>query len=232
MSKGWRRGPSRVGSRVAILAMTLLAVALAAGGCVRVHASFTVSSEDLVSGEVIVAAIGGTGPTLSVPDSLASKASVQPYQANGYAGADLTFHNLNFAQFAALIAANSGNGHYQLSLSRSGDLVSLAGSADLTQVTANQSDVRISVDLPGPVLRADGTVDTSATGSNVVTWSPKVGQVSTFSATAQYATGRTYPASFWAAVLTAACLLISAFVTMLALVARRRHLRKEEGAYS
>lgn len=232
MSKGWRRGPSRVGSRVAILAMTLLVVAVAASGCVRVHASFTVSSDDLVSGEVIIAAIGGTGPTLSVPDSMAGRASVTPYQADGYVGADLMFHNLNFAQFAALIAANTGNGHYQLALRRSGDLVSLTGSADLTQVTVTQSDVRISIDLPGPVLRADGTVDTGPTGDSMVTWSPKVGQVSTFSATAQYATGRTYPASFWAAVLTAACLLIAAFVTMLALVARRRHRRKEAAAYS
>jgi uncharacterized membrane protein YhaH (DUF805 family) len=56
--------------------------------------------------------------------------------------------------------------------------------------------------------------------------------VSTLSATAQYTAGRSYPASFWAGVMIAACLLIAVFLAVLALLARRRHLRGEERAYS
>ena len=228
MSIGWCRRP-RNGPRLAILAMTLLVVALTASACVRVHASFTVSTGDLVSGEVIAATAGTSGPQLSVPSGLAANVSAKPYQANGYTGSDLTFHDLTFAQLAVLTAANTGGGRYQLSLQRSGDLVSLSGSADLTGVTAAESDIQITVDLPGTVLRADGDPDTDI-GSTVVTWHPTAGRISTFSATADASNRHTYPASFWATVLAGACLLIAGFVVLLARIARRRNLRKEKEA--
>lgn len=222
-----------------MLAVTLCVVALTASGCVRVHASLTVSSDDLVSGDVIAAATPTSaedrGPVLSVPANLAADATARPYQADGYVGTDLSFHGLTFARFAALVAGNNGAGHYQLALHRSGDLVTLTGSVDLSEVPAGQSDTRITIELPGNILNSDGTVssaDSTGSDASTVTWAPAAGRVSTLSATAQYTAGRSYPASFWAGVMIAACLLIAVFLAVLALLARRRHLRGEERAYS
>jgi hypothetical protein len=83
------------------------------------------------------------------------------------------------------------------------------------------------------VLRTDGT-NTAAGGVSTVSWTPKAGKVTTFSATAQYAPGRIHTWSFWAAVLGGGGVVIALFVVCLALLARRRNIRKEakEAAYN
>lgn len=207
----------------------LLAVGLAASGCVQVRATISISAADQVSGDVVVAALptgGQQGPALTIAPTLASRVNTTPYTNNGFVGEEITFHNLTFDELALLTTTISTNSeHYQLTLRRSGNQVSLAGSVDLTQVPAQNSDVRIKVSFPGTIVRTDGTAQ-----GDTVSWQPQAGQVTTFGATAQYATAATsaYPWSFWALMIGLGGTLIAAFVTLLALWARRWNLRKEQ----
>jgi hypothetical protein len=219
--------PHRSGSRVLAVTAGLLAVGLLAGGCVHVHASLAVSSSDLVSGDVLVAALPTAeaphGPDLNAPTSMAARVTIKPYAAGGYAGHEVTFHDLSFSEVTALGNAISGaNGDYHLAFQRSGDLVTMDGSVDLTQVPASGVDVQLKVAFPGPVTHSDGTAD-----NDTVTWTMKPGGVTSFAATDQYALGNSRSWRFWALSLGGGAAIISAFILLLALWARRRNLRKE-----
>lgn len=223
-----RRAPVRAARFGAVL----VAAGLLLGGCVRVHAAFAVSSSDEVSGDLIVAALpsaqAGEAGSLTVPPSLISKVGSRAYQADGYTGTELTFTNLSFGDLSTLAHSLSGatSGHYQISFTRSGDLVSVTGSVDLSEVPATGTDVQIKVSFPGNVLRTDG--EKSISGSvSTVSWTPKAGRVNTFSATAQYAVGATRTWSFWALMMGLGAFLVAGMVAGLALLARRWQLRKE-----
>jgi hypothetical protein len=217
--------------RVAIFTVVLLAAGFLLGGCVRVHAAFAVSAGDTVSGDLIAgakpSAQANQASSLTVPAALTGRVTSRTYNADGYSGTELTFRNLSFPELANLANAVSGtNGHYQISFSRSGDLVSVVGSVDLSEVPAAGTDVQIKVSFPGNVLRTDGTQNQS-NGVTTVSWTPKAGKVTTFSATAQFSPGRTRAWWFWALALGGGGALVAGFVTWLALLARRRQLRKE-----
>lgn len=218
-------------SKTVALTVFLLVTALAVSGCVRVHADLTLSSQDMVSGTLVVAALPSSptdkGPALTVPDSLSNRVTSTAYRAGGYVGTQLNIRSLTFTEFGELVAAASQNtqAHYQLAIRRSGALVSVAGSADLTQIPQTQADVRIQVSFAGPVTQTDG----STGANNTVTWTVPGGQDTTFSATAQYAeSGATHTWWFWVLMLGLAGLVAAWFVTMLALWARRRNIRKEQ----
>jgi len=218
-------------TRAAIITVVLVAAGLLLSGCVRVHAAFAVSTSDTVSGELVVgakpSAQAGEASSLTIPATLAGRVTSKTYSADGYTGTQLTFTGLTFEQLSALATAASGtNGHYQIAFSRSGDLVSVTGSVDLSEVPAAGTDVRIKVSFPGTVLRTDGTT-TADSGTSTVSWTPQAGKVTAFSATAKYTIGPTRTASFWALVLGGGGVLIAVFVAALALWARRWQLRKE-----
>jgi hypothetical protein len=206
----------------------MAAVGLVASGCVHVQVALAVSGTDLVSGEVIAAALPNPatprGPVLTVPQAMADQATARSYNAGGYIGSELTFNNLSFAQLAALISAGTDqNSHFQLTFQRNGDLVNFAGSADLTQVSTQGAQVRLKVSFPGKVLQTDG-----ANSSGTVTWNLLAGQVNTFSATAEYTNGGfDRPWSFWALALGGTGGVIALLITLLSLWARRRNIRKE-----
>lgn len=230
-----RRAAVRAAVRAVVRAARFGAVLVAAGvllsGCVRVHAAFAVSTNDEVSGDLIVAALpsaqAGQASSLTVPPSLVSKVGSRPYQADGYTGTELTFTNLSFGDLSTLARSVSGtSGHYQITFNRSGDLVSVTGSVDLSEVPATGLDVQIKVSFPGTVLRTDGQKSISGSVSTV-SWTPKAGRVNTFSATAQYAVGATRTWSFWALMMGLGAFLVAGMVAGLALLARRWQLRKE-----
>jgi hypothetical protein len=206
----------------------MLAVGLAASGCVHIQVALAVSATDLVSGDVVVAAIPNPaspqGPLLKVPTEMAEQASVQPYEAAGYSGTRLTFDNLTFTQLARLISAGTDqSSQFQLTFQRTGDLVNFAGSADLTQVSTQGAQVQLKISFPGDVLQTDGT-----NNANTVTWTLTPGQVDAFSATAEYTNGGfNQPWSFWALALGTAGGMIAVLLALLALWARRRNIRKE-----
>jgi hypothetical protein len=92
-------------------------------------------------------------------------------------------------------------------------------------VPAQNSSVQIKVTFPGTVVQTDGV----ANGATVV-WTLKPGQVNTFGSTAQYGTGGGQVRSwtFWATMIGAAGALIALFLVGLALLARRRNMRKDQ----
>lgn len=221
-----KESPHSRGLRAAALTATLVAVGLLAGGCVRVHASLDVSASDLVSGSVIVAALptaGAPTPQLDIPTGLVSQVTLRPYSLQGYQGDTVTFRNLTFTQVSALATSISNqNASYHIGFTRSGDLVTMAGSVDLSQLSTAGVDVQLKVDFPGPVTSTDGTKQ----GQNV-TWVMKPGSVTSFNATDQYALGNSHGWRFWALALGGGTALISVFIVTLALLARRHNLKKE-----
>lgn len=209
------------------MAVGLVAVGLLASGCVRVHAALAVSSSDQVSGDVVIAALptaqAAQGPQLAVPPGMSSRVSMKPYSANGYVGDDVTFHDLSFQEMAAFAAAiSSQSNSYQLAFQRSGDLVTMTGSANLSELPTTGVDVQLKVAFPGPVTSSNGAID-----DQTVSWTMKAGQVTPFRATDQYALGNSRGWRFWALALGGGLALVSAFLVLLALWARRRNLKKE-----
>ena len=218
--------PRGVARRV-VLGLSVLTAGLVAAGCVRVQVGLSVSPTDLVSGDVVAAALpnptSAQGPKLTVPQDMADQVSAKPYSSGGYVGTELTFNNLTFTQLAELISGGTDQkSHFQLNFQRSQDLVNFGGSADLSQLTSD-AQVQLKVTFPGPVLSTNGNND-----AGTVTWSLPPGQVTTFNATTQYVNGEFIrPWSYWAKALGGAGALIAVLVTLLALWARRRHIRKE-----
>ncbi|WP_223199145.1 DUF3153 domain-containing protein [Solihabitans fulvus] len=199
-------------------------------GCVRLHAAMAVTEDDRVSGEIVAATPptqdADPGPQLKVPQELASRVSVKAYKADGYTGTELYFNGLTFEEVRSLsTAASSTTSHYQLNFRRSGDLVTVSGSVDLTQVTADRADIQVKISFPGPVLSTNGKIDTD---NSTVGWTPKPGQASMLTATVQYSSNPTTSWQGWALLvggLTGGAALI---VIVLALVAHRRSLRALE----
>ncbi|HEX4225879.1 MAG TPA: hypothetical protein VHZ97_26175 [Pseudonocardiaceae bacterium] len=218
--------PRRVVRRVGV-GLSVLAAGLVLTGCVRIQVGLTVTGSDLVSGDVVAAALPNPtsqqGPKLTVPQEMVDQASAKPYSSGGYVGTELTFSNLSFAQLAQLISSGTDQkSHFQLNFQRSQDLVNFGGSADLTQLPSD-AQVQLKVTFPGTILTTDGN-----NSDGTVSWSLPAGQVSTFTATTQYVNGEFIrPWSFWVKALGGAGLLIAALVTGLALLARRMNIRKE-----
>jgi hypothetical protein len=223
-----KASPRRRGIRVLCLSFVLVIVGLLAGGCVRVHAAIAVSTDDRVSGDVVIASLpsaqNGQGPQLTIPTTMAAQVTTKSYKADGYVGSELTFTSLTFTEVSALATAISNeNGTYKIVFQRSGDLVNLDGSVDLSQLSVKGVDVQIKVTFPNPPVRADGALD-----GDTVTWTMKPGQVTSFSAADQYTLGNTRGWRFWALTLGGGGAIISMFVVLLALWARRRNLKKEQ----
>jgi type 1 fimbria pilin len=229
-AEGWHHARvARPRSRrrsAALLAALLALAALCLSGCVRVHAAMAVSGDDHVSGDIVAATPpaqdSDPGPQLTVPPELAAKATVKPYKADGYTGTELTFDNITFDQLRNLTTSSSAaNSRYQFTLRRSGELVTLSGSVDLTQVPPDHADVQVKISFPGQVVSTNGREEQPGT----IAWSPKPGQASMLLATVSFAGDGTATWLPWAMLvggLTGGSALI---VLVLALVSHRRHVR-------
>jgi hypothetical protein len=227
MTRVPKASPRRRGPRALALTVALVAVGLLASGCVQVHAALAVSSSDLVSGNVLIAALptaeSSKGPQLAIPTEMANRVTTKPYSADGYVGNTVTFKNLDFDEMTAFSSAISNeNATYHIAFQRAGDLVTMDGSVDLSQLPPSGVDVQLKVNFPGPVTRSDGVQD-----DDTVSWIMKAGGVTSFSVTDQYALGNSRNWRFWALSLGGGTALISLFIAGLALLARRRNLKKE-----
>jgi hypothetical protein len=222
-----KASPHRGGSRTLGLIFVLLVTGLLAGGCVRVHAALAVSTDDLVSGDLVVASLpsaqNGQGPQLTIPTSMANRVTGKSYSANGYVGSELSFQDLTFDDMSALATAISNeNAAYKIVFQRNGDLVTMDGSVDLTQLPPAGVDVQLKVSFPNPPAQTDG-----ATSGNTVTWTMAAGKVTSFSVADEYTLGSTRGWRFWAATVGGGGAIVSVFIVLLALWARRRNLKKE-----
>lgn len=200
---------------IAALLMTVL------GGCLRVQTSMGVSSDDRVSGRVVVAVLpehpGDKGPQLQIPSALAGKVRVQPYHQDGYVGNEVYFDNLAFGEVSQLSQlAPQTQGMLDLHFRRNGDLVTLDGRADLQSVPPHGSDVQLNVAFPVRVAKTDGT----RTGDSVVTWKLPAGEVSTIHAEVGYPDPNTRSFAGWAGIIGGITLAVAAVVIAMAFLDR------------
>jgi hypothetical protein len=204
-----------------IAALALLAM-LTLSGCVRVRAALAVSEDDLVSGEVIIAALptkqGDLGPTLKILPELTDKVHVEKYAEDGYVGQKLTLSGLRFSDLTVLAESLTDSKQYRLSLRRSGDLVSLAGSIDLTQVSQDKVDVQLKIAFPGTINRTNGQND-----NGTISWKPKAGAVTEFGVTAQYTDTSGVSWTKWVAIVASSAVGVALIVLALALYGHKRH---------
>ncbi|XVV05604.1 DUF3153 domain-containing protein [Actinosynnema sp. CA-248983] len=207
----------------ALLVPVLLLAVFSLTGCVRLHAAMALSQDDRVSGEIVAATPptrdNDPGPQLKVPNELASRVTTKPYAADNYTGTQLFFSGLTFDEVRGLAAATSASSsRYQLNFRRSGDLVTMNGSVDLTQVPPERADIQVKISFPGEVVETNGREEESAT----IAWSPKAGQASMLQATVRYA-GENSPSYFgWTMLLAGLTGGAALIVVVLAIVAHRR----------
>ncbi|WP_018686261.1 DUF3153 domain-containing protein [Actinokineospora enzanensis] len=200
--------------------LALLAL-LTLSGCVRVQAALAVTEDDLVSGQLVIASVaakqGDTGPTLTVPPELDGKVTTQLYTADGYVGQTVSFQGLSFADITLLSDSITEGKQYRLSFRRSGDLVTMAGSVDLTELPADRSDVQIKVSFPGTIRHTDGIND-----NGTVTWKPKPGAVTEFDATVQYTDTSGVSWTKWVLIVGSSAIGVALLVLALAYFTHRR----------
>lgn len=213
--------PPRPGPRLAALALLAVLAALCLSGCVRIHAALAISPDDLVSGEVTIAALpmrqGDEGPKLNIPEELTARVRAEKYAEDGYVGHKLTFSELRFAEVTQLTETITTGKQYRLSLRRSGDLVSMSGSLDLTQLPPERADVQIKMAFPGTVNRTNGLVE-----DNAIVWKPKPGAVTEMGVTAQYSDASGVSWTKWVMIVGASAVGVALIVLLLALYTHRR----------
>lgn len=179
------------------------------------HASITVSPDDLVSGEILAAAKPrddkDSGPQFDENVGFSQKITVSSYTVDGYVGSQASFDNLTFAELPQLANLSRDATGVDISLRRAGNLVILEGRVDLTNVTDPDADVTFSVAFPDEVTSTNGDrIDT-----NTVEWKLKPGGVTTMSAQSRYTDPSTR--SFSAAAIwlgLAACLVAGMIATL------------------
>jgi hypothetical protein len=221
-------GPRIAARRLVALVLLLLPMTLLAVGCVRVKASFTVSPDDQVSGQVIAAALprndDDTGPRLSPDLPFSQKVAISRYNRDGYVGSQAVFSDLTFAELPQLANMNPEAAGVDLSLRRAGDLVILEGRVDLTSLSDPEADVELSITFPGEVTSTNG----DRIAGDSVGWTLKPGVVSTMSAQARYTDPSTRSFTSAAVRLGLGSFAIASLIALLAWIDRDRSPRFTE----
>ena len=218
--------PRRLRS-AAVVALLLLAPLLT--GCLRAQLTMGVAADDQVSGLLVLAVPAGAPvPTITAPPSLVPAVSVAPYDQGGFVGSQVTFTSLSFGQLQQLSTSLTSDaaGNYTLVLRRSGDIVSLDGAVDLTNVTQDNADISVRINFPDRVNTTNGTAD----GVGGVAWSLadgtiKRGQRNLLQATVGYADPNSRTFRQWTIVLGGVTLGAVLLVAVLAVAARDRSPR-------
>ncbi|MDI9950119.1 LppM family (lipo)protein [Rhodococcus sp. NM-2] len=207
---------------LSLAALGLLLVPLLAG-CLRVQVSMGVSADDRVSGQIVAAAVPANdqdkGPQLTPPDSLSDKVRVQEYKKDGYVGSQAFFSDLTFGDVQQLgTMSEQANGSFQISLQRTGDLVTLDGKADLSSVPAQGTDVQFTIAFPARVATTNGTRE----GDSIVSWKLPAGDTSTIRAEVRYSDPSTRSFAGWAGIMAGVTLGVAVIVGALAWMARNK----------
>jgi hypothetical protein len=211
----------RLMTRLTAVALLAVAAVLSLSGCVRIQAALAVSQDDLVSGEIVIASLStrqdDPGPALTIAPELADKVRTEKYSQDGYVGQKLYLTDMRFSDVAILTETLTSGQQYRLSFRRSGDLVSMNGSIDLTQLPPDRADVQFRMAFPGSINRTNGLNE-----DGVVVWNPKPGAVTEFFVTAQYTDTSGVSWTRWAMIVGGSAVGVSAIVLLLALFTHRR----------
>lgn len=220
------RDQHRTVTRLAGLLVVFVMLVFSLSGCLRVHAALAVSPDDLVSGKLVIAALPvnkeDDGPKLTIPPELTEKVRTETYTDDGYVGQEVTFSELRFVDVTLLVESITTVKQFRLSFRRSGDLVTMAGSIDLTQVPADRADVQIKIAVPGTVTRTNGE-ETDGT----ISWSPKPTAVTEFEAIARYTDSSGVSWAKWVAIVGGIAIGAAILVVLLALITHRRTISAE-----
>ncbi|MBC2638561.1 MULTISPECIES: LppM family (lipo)protein [unclassified Rhodococcus (in: high G+C Gram-positive bacteria)] len=209
--------------RAASLAVLGLLLVPFLAGCLRVQVSMGVSADDRVSGQIVAAAVPANdqdkGPQLTPPVSLSDKVRIQEYKKDGYVGSQAFFSDLTFGDVQQLgTMSEQATGSFQISLQRTGDLVTLDGKADLSSVPAQGSDVQFTIAFPARVATTNGTRE----GDSIVSWKLPAGDTSTIRAEVRYSDPSTRSFAGWAGIMAGVTLGVAVIVGALAWLARNK----------
>jgi hypothetical protein len=150
---------------------------------------------------------------------LSDKVRIQEYKKDGYVGSQAFFSDLTFGDVQQLgTMSEQATGSFQISLQRTGDLVTLDGKADLSSVPAQGSDVQFTIAFPARVATTNGTRE----GDSIVSWKLPAGDTSTIRAEVRYSDPSTRSFAGWAGIMAGVTLGVAVIVGALAWLARNR----------
>lgn len=157
------------GALIATAALLLLS------GCVRFQAHITVTPDNTLNGDIVVATVVGDGANakedakdraadieMKMLPNLSSAAGVtrSDYDSDGYAGTKFSLNN------TPLDAINSESDNGSLNLKREGETFVFDGSINFTSDSteappkdADESNIEIALSFPGEVTDHNGTLD-------------------------------------------------------------------------
>lgn len=157
-----------VGAVIAAAAIVLLS------GCVRFQAHLTVSPNNTLNGDIVVASVVGDGDNAKEDANNRAKAIEQkllpnvsgadgvtrhPYDEDGYVGSRFTLRD------TPLDAINSAGPDGSLQLTRVGDQFDFTGKVDFTPDSdevpknADTSNIEVAITFPGQVTEHNGSLD-------------------------------------------------------------------------
>lgn len=196
--------------RTTAVAVFAAALAVMLSACTRTTMDLTVSSDDTISGTIISAysqelidAIGEdaglevTDKDLEdARDDFPDDATVERYDQDGYTGMKVTFAQMPLSEFDS---GDLGTGDDEsFRIVRDGDFFVVSGKMDLSdydpdemaslggtvEIPDQEPEIRVSITFPGEITDAPG----AAIDGTTATWTPVLGEVTDFTATAK-ATG-------------------------------------------
>ena len=181
--------------KVGTWGVLLAALTLALAGCLKLDMALEVSSDDTVSGTMIFAfqksamEAMGQDPKEMAEQSVQVDESVEgisaaPYDEGDFAGVEYAFDAVPLDDFNETSKEDGG-----LVIEREGDSFVVSGEMDLSSGDTTglegmdqafaSAEIKIAITFPGEVTEANGNVS-----GNTVTWEPKLGEMTTFEATA------------------------------------------------
>jgi hypothetical protein len=174
----------------------LIGIALASVGlssCVKMDINLVVNKDATVSGYTIfafeksLAAMAGNqqdSPAEGLINSDAKGVTVSQYNQDGFVGQKYTFENVPFSEFA-----KSKNSEDQLSFTRDGNQITVAGALDFTSGDDSSSgdpysdalakslmasaQLDIAITFPGKIIKSTGKISEDG---HTVSWKPVLGE--------------------------------------------------------
>ncbi|MFT4044782.1 MAG: DUF3153 domain-containing protein [Gordonia sp. (in: high G+C Gram-positive bacteria)] len=165
----------------------------------------------------------GSGASPAAPSPTASPAPTPDAGGQGSTqeGTRATFSDLTAGQLNQLgeIIANSfGDSAMTMNLTatRSGDVVRMRGTADLSSLIAGRDYVKLTLGFAGPITATNGQQDSDTS----VTWIPDAGKAADFTADAAYADPATAAFPGWTWLMAILCALAVLATLILAYLTR------------